>query len=107
MPDPRHYAFHQNRECEYFPCHKTDDIENFNCMFCYCPLYMLEDECGGNFCRTPNGVKDCTYCMVPHSPGGYEYVNEQLSIYIEGIKAEYHRKRKEQIALGLIDPDDE
>lgn len=25
-----HYKFFQNKECEYFPCHKTDDPENFN-----------------------------------------------------------------------------
>ena len=22
-----HYKFFQNRECEYFPCHKTNDPE--------------------------------------------------------------------------------
>ena len=88
MPDPRHYAFNQNRECEYFPCHETDDIDNFNCLFCYCPLYMLEDECGGNFVRTSRGVKDCTHCLVPHKPGGYEYVNGKIGEYIERVKAE-------------------
>ena len=30
------------------PCHKTVG-ESFNCLFCYCPLYALGDQCGGNF----------------------------------------------------------
>lgn len=67
-------SFFQNRECEYFPCHKTAHPEDFNCLFCYCPLYALGENCGGNFRYTDNGRKDCTNCMVPHSPGGYKYV---------------------------------
>ena len=39
--EAKHYAFFQNRDCEYFPCHKVKDEENFNCLFCYCPLYAL------------------------------------------------------------------
>ena len=45
----KHYSFFQNRECEYFPCHKDADPETFNCLFCYCPLYALGRKCGGNF----------------------------------------------------------
>ena len=73
------YAFFQNRDCKYFPCHKTE-MEDFNCLFCYCPLYALGDRCGGNFRYTEKGIKDCTNCLIPHSPGGYEYV---LSKYPE------------------------
>ena len=94
MPDKRHYAFNQNRECEYFPCHKTDDTDEFNCLFCYCPLYMLEDRCGGNFRRTKGGVKDCTECLIPHSPGGYEYINGKLAEYIDSVKAEFSKNNE-------------
>ena len=38
MMEERHYAFFQNRDCEYFPCHATKHPEDFNCLFCYCPL---------------------------------------------------------------------
>ena len=55
----KHYAYFCNRECEYFPCHKGADPENFNCLFCYCPLYVLGDRCGGKFAYLPNG-----YIMV-------------------------------------------
>ena len=41
------FDFFQNRACEYFPCHKGVADEDFNCLFCYCPLYLLGDECGG------------------------------------------------------------
>lgn len=75
------YRFYTNHDCKYLPCHKTDDVENFNCLFCYCPLYMLEEECGGNF-EIKNGVKDCTNCLIPHKPKGYDYINQKLGEYI-------------------------
>lgn len=68
------YRFFQNRECEYFPCHKVNDDSAFNCLFCYCPLYALGDQCGGNFSYTEYGLKDCSNCMLPHSLQGYDYV---------------------------------
>ena len=43
------YRFFQHSACEFFPCHKTDRPEDFNCLFCYCPLYALGRRCGGNF----------------------------------------------------------
>ena len=55
----KHYSFFQNRDCEYFPCHQGADPENFNCLFCYCPLYALGEKCGGNFRYTeprPQGL---------------------------------------------------
>ena len=72
------FSFFQNCDCEYFPCHKTNNPEDFNCLFCYCPLYALADKCGGNFVYIdqPDGtsIKDCSNCMVPHSRGGYMHV---------------------------------
>lgn len=66
------YKYFQNKECEYFPCHKINNDENFNCLFCYCPLYFLE-ECGGNN-KSINGIKDCSNCMIPHGEKGYDYI---------------------------------
>ena len=48
--ETRHYTFVQNRDCEFFPCHEGIAAEDFNCLFCYCPLYTLGEACGGN-CR--------------------------------------------------------
>lgn len=62
----RHYSFFANRACEYFPCHRDADPEDFNCLFCYCPLYVLGDRCGGDYIYRDNGRKDCTHCMFPH-----------------------------------------
>ena len=72
------YSFFQNTECEYFPCHKVSDTGSFNCLFCYCPLYALGKNCGGNFSYTENGIKDCTDCLIPHREGGYQYVNDRF-----------------------------
>ncbi|MBR5508238.1 MAG: cysteine-rich small domain-containing protein [Clostridia bacterium] len=72
--------FFKNTNCEYFPCHKTKDTENFNCLFCYCPLYSTGDRCGGNFTYTENGIKDCSECTIVHSPNGYNYVLEKLNL---------------------------
>ena len=70
----KHYAFFSNKECECFPCHAGADPENFNCLFCYCPLYALGDKCGGNFRMTEKGIKDCTNCQLPHKAQNYGYV---------------------------------
>lgn len=75
--------FVQNRDCEFFPCHKGADPNSFNCLFCYCPLYALGENCGGSFTYTGNGVKDCTDCLLPHYPENYDRVCERLSTLIE------------------------
>lgn len=69
------YAFVQNTACEYFPCHRTEHPEYFNCLFCYCPLYTKAD-CKGNYTLLPNGTKDCSACLVPHH--SYEAVLNRL-----------------------------
>ena len=69
-----HYDFFQNKECEYFPCHKTDDPDNFNCLFCYCPLFALGDKCGGNFKYTEDGIKDCSECLRGHGRDAYDVI---------------------------------
>ena len=71
-------SFFSNKACKYFPCHKTEDPDSFNCLFCYCPLYMLGDKCGGNFRYTEKGVKDCTDCTVPHRPESAEYIKSRF-----------------------------
>lgn len=74
----KHFNFFQNKNCELFPCHKTCNIENFNCLFCYCPLYFLEDKCGGNFYYTDKGIKSCINCNIPHIKDNYKLINEKL-----------------------------
>ena len=76
------YKYFSNTQCEYYPCHKLRG-DYFNCLFCYCPLYALGEKCGGNFEYTENGVKDCTNCLIPHSPGGYDYVMERFGGIME------------------------
>jgi len=75
----KHYAFFQNRKCECFPCHETADPENFNCLFCYCPLYALGEGCKGNFRYTESGIKDCSACLIPHIRGNYGYITDRFS----------------------------
>ena len=70
----QNYKFFNHKDCEYFPCHKTNDPDNFNCLFCYCPLYALKDKCGGNFRYTDNGIKDCSNCFLPHRRDNYDYI---------------------------------
>lgn len=70
--------FFQNHDCEYFPCHKVSDDSTFNCLFCYCPLYALGRNCGGNCKYTEKGVKDCSDCTLPHSKGGYEHIKKKF-----------------------------
>ena len=80
------YKFFSHTECEFFPCHKTNDPENFNCLFCYCPLYALKDKCGGNFKYTEKGIKDCKNCTLPHQRKNYDYVIGKFKEIIEITK---------------------
>lgn len=80
------YKFFRNDKCEYFPCHKTNNPENFNCLFCYCPLYALKDKCGGNFKYTEKGIKDCSNCTLPHKPDNYDYIVNKFQEIVEITK---------------------
>ena len=81
-----HYDFFQNKECEYFPCHRGADAESFSCLFCYCPLYALGDKCGGNFNYTKEGIKDCSNCLVPHRRENYQRIMEKMDDILELAK---------------------
>lgn len=39
----KHYTWFQNRECEYFPCHKGVREEEFTACSANCPLYRAPD----------------------------------------------------------------
>lgn len=73
--------FFSNRNCEYFPCHEGMKEVDFNCLFCYCPLYYTV--CLGNPQRIDvNGVlvKDCSLCTFPHQPDSYQKIIEYLTL---------------------------
>ncbi|KHK02694.1 cysteine-rich small domain-containing protein [Desulfovibrio sp. TomC] len=70
------HRFFRNPDCRYFPCHPGADAATFNCLFCFCPLYLLAD-CGGD-CEMRGGVKDCTPCLRPHRPEGYDAILDRL-----------------------------
>ncbi|MCR5089643.1 MAG: cysteine-rich small domain-containing protein [Oscillospiraceae bacterium] len=74
MKTGNNYRFFQNRDCEFFPCHKGVPEEDFNCLFCYCPLYALGEACRGNCRYLPNGIKSCENCAFPHFRGNYDAV---------------------------------
>ena len=82
----KHYAYYQNRKCEYFPCHESADPENFNCLFCYCPLYALGENCGGNFTYLENGFKDCSNCQKPHKRENYGTIVDRYADVAELAK---------------------
>lgn len=84
------HRFFQNTACQYFPCHAGADPAAFNCLFCFCPLYFLEN-CGGKHALR-HGVKDCTACLRPHRPDGYDEIlarlREEAAIRRQAAKAE-------------------
>lgn len=80
------YKFFSHKDCEYFPCHKVDNEDEFNCLFCYCPLYGLGEACEGNYKYTDNGIKDCSNCMIPHSKNAFDYVMEKSKLIIDLAK---------------------
>lgn len=73
------YKFFSNKSCEYYPCH---DLEEQNCLFCYCPLYYIED-CGGDYNTLGSGLKDCSTCTIPHISELYDYIIEEINLYYQ------------------------
>ena len=71
--------FFSNKDCQYFPCHKQPDEDEFNCLFCYCPLYALGEDCGGIF-EYQHDMKFCQDCHLPHTPEFYDYVLSKLTL---------------------------
>ena len=60
----KEYSYFSHKKCEFFPCHKNADPDDFNCLFCYCPLYALGEKCGGNFRYTERELKTAqTVCF--------------------------------------------
>lgn len=90
-----HYKHFSHRDCEYFPCHNGADKETFNCLFCYCPLFALGSDCGGNFRYLENGIKDCSGCLVPHSPGGYDHVMAKIPALFAKVQKEHQTSMEE------------
>jgi len=86
------HRFFNNNECKYFPCHETDKPDEYNCLFCYCPLYALGDRCGGSFTYNATGtIKLCDDCKLPHQPEYYDVIiqkleDEAVKRYIESQK---------------------
>ena len=93
------YRFFQNRECQFFPCHNVQDEDGFNCLFCYCPLY-LDDNCIGSpeYIITGRGqrIKDCSSCLVVHRPEMYDKVIAHLGRQEELLRVDL-RKFENQI----------
>ncbi len=71
--------FFTNRQCKYYPCHKN--IEDINCLFCFCPLYF-QSVCPGNPEFVTKGdrvIKSCMYCTFPHKVENYDRLMKILS----------------------------
>ena len=78
------YKFVQNKKCEFFPCHQGVKEEGFNCLFCYCPLYALKENCGGNPTFLEDGTKDCSNCTITHQKGSsYDHVMKKIDKILE------------------------
>ncbi|WP_024864547.1 cysteine-rich small domain-containing protein [Butyrivibrio sp. FCS014] len=63
--------YFENRQCKSYPCHKGDD--HINCLFCFCPLYHMEN-CPGNYKmieKDGKSIKSCIDCRFPHEPQNY------------------------------------
>jgi len=81
------HRFFSNKDCMFFPCHtmtacNTKSEDAFNCLFCYCPLYPLGEDCGGTFTWAIHEdikIKLCTDCHLPHVPENYDLITGKLT----------------------------
>ena len=72
------YKYFKNTDCKYFPCHKG--LDDFICLFCYCPLYEMKNCPGNKRYIEKNGkpLKVCTDCTFPHKPENYDKIIQIL-----------------------------
>jgi len=84
--EKKNYQFFQNRQCEFFPCHQGVSEEEFNCLFCYCPLYALGKKCGGKFFYNSVGNKVCTGCPIPHKKESFALILSRYDEVMELIR---------------------
>ena len=77
--------YFENVACPYYPCHKRDEAAqgkevHLNCLFCYCPMYHLEDCPGNPQFKEKNGrrVKVCTNCTFPHEKDNYDIIMKKI-----------------------------
>ena len=73
------YCFFENKACKYYPCH--EGVLDFNCLFCYCPLYN-KTNCPGNpeyLEKAGRRIKACTNCTFPHRPENYDKIIQILN----------------------------
>jgi len=75
------HRFFSNKACMFFPCHHQVEGD-FNCLFCYCPLYPLGEKCGGTFrwaIHKDIKLKICSDCHLPHTPEYFDTVQNLLT----------------------------
>lgn len=93
----KEYSYFSHKNCEFFPCHKGADQEDFNCLFCYCPLQHQGINAGGNFHYNEKGFKDCTNCQLPHKRKNYGYVTgkyQELADLMKKVRENQDVKEK-------------
>ena len=51
------------------------------------------EDCGGNY-KIKSGIKNCSDCLIPHRPKGYDYINEKIAKHNEDkIKKRFNREK--------------
>jgi len=76
------HRYFNNEKCMFFPCHSLPDNGEFNCLFCYCPLYPLGDDCDGIYKWVEHEnikIKLCMDCHLPHIPEHYDMIMDKLT----------------------------
>ena len=86
MSENSNARFFQNRACEHFPCHEGVPEDDFNCLFCFCPLYALGRKCGGNCTYTEKGRKSCMQCSFPHEKNNYDAIMARYGEIADVVK---------------------
>lgn len=92
MNEQPNYQFFQHRQCEYFPCHEDVPAADFNCLFCYCPLYCLGQKCGGSFFYDPKGRKVCRDCAFPHRRDSFQKITARYQEIMAAVQLSDQRR---------------
>lgn len=64
------YKFFENLGCKYYPCHSGIKKGEFNCLYCFCPIFVV--------CKR-HSKSGCEFCKVPHDKGSYKFMMLELN----------------------------
>jgi Zn-finger protein len=78
----------KGKDCNYYPCHDGIIEEEYQCEFCFCPIYPCNiEKTGGKIISGRDGsqIWDCSDCIIVHEKENFNKIKKGLHNIIQEI----------------------